>query len=149
MNIQTDCEMLLLTALEHYATKHNISRENAIDIFHKHQVFENILVQHEYLHQVSIQEIDEYVEKLINKSNNELVVFHGSCFRFDKIDLKKSHNWRDFGKGFYTTVLQKQSENWAFHRALRENTKKYYVYTYLFTENSEMKVKRFPVVNNP
>ena len=31
-----------------------------------------------------------------------------------KIDFSKSHNRRDFGKGFYTTILRAQSKEWAY-----------------------------------
>ena len=47
----------------------------------------------------------EYVEKVIAEDSRELMVYHGTCSDFDKIDLKKSHNRRDFGKGFYCTIL--------------------------------------------
>ena len=40
----------------------------------------------------------------------ELVIYHGSNFAFDKIDLEKSHDRRDFGRGFYCTVLESQAE---------------------------------------
>lgn len=59
------------------------------------------------------------------------------------MDLSKSYNRRDFGKGFYTTILQSQSKEWAYRLSLREKKEKYYVYEYLFSENEVLKVKRF------
>ena len=47
MSIQSDIEMLSIEALEYYAKKHQISEDDAFNIFYKHQVFEKILVQHE------------------------------------------------------------------------------------------------------
>ena len=147
MSAQTDCEMLAIRALENYATQHHIAGEMAADIFHKNQVFEKMLIQHEYLHQISINEVDEFVEKIISDASTELVGYHGSCYEFDEIDLRKSHNRRDFGKGFYTTILQSQSEEWGYRLSLREKRNKYYVYEYIFEENPELNVKRFDTLS--
>lgn len=51
-----------------------------------------------------------------------MVVYHGSCHEFENIDLSKSHNRRDFGKGFYTTILQSQSKEWL--EFIKENRNK-------------------------
>lgn len=42
-----------------------------------------------------------------------MILYHGSNCNFDKIDLSKSKDKRDFGKGFYTTTLKNQAEEWA------------------------------------
>jgi hypothetical protein len=42
-----------------------------------------------------------------------LILFHGSNHHFDEVDLSKSKDFRDFGRGFYTTTLRKQAEDWA------------------------------------
>ncbi|MFW2488772.1 DUF3990 domain-containing protein [Clostridium chromiireducens] len=52
-------------------------------------------------------------------SNNELMLFHGTNELFDAIDLGKSKNKRDFGKGFYTTTLESQSKSWAENMFIR------------------------------
>ena len=31
----------------------------------------------------------------------KIIVYHGTAFDFENIDLSKSKNKRDFGKGFY------------------------------------------------
>ena len=43
-----------------------------------------------------------------------LILFHGSNHHFDEVDLSKSKNFRDFGRGFYTTTSIKnyESEEW-------------------------------------
>lgn len=143
MSVQTDCEMLSVEAMEAYARKYNLSGNEVAKLFHKNQVFENMLIQHEYLHQVSFEEIMEFVENVIADDSRELVVYHGSCFNFEKIDLSKSHNRRDFGKGFYTTILRVQSKEWAYRLSLREKKKEYCVYEFLFEEVPTLKVKRF------
>ena len=63
-----------------------------------------MLVQHEYLHQIDFEEIMEYVDGIMEEGSKELVVYHGSCWDFTEIDLSKSYNRRDFGKGFYTLM---------------------------------------------
>lgn len=143
MSIQTDCEMLSVEVMEAYAEKYNLSGNNVAELFHKNQVFEKMLIQHEYLHQISFEEVMEFVEKVIVDDSRELVVYHGTCAEFEKIDLNKSHNRRDFGKGFYTTILQSQSKEWAYRLSLREKKNDYYVYEFLFEEVSVLKVKRF------
>ena len=65
-----------------------------------------------------------------------------------KINLNKSHNRRDFGKGFYTTILQSQSKEWAYRLSLREKQNDYYVYEFLFEEVPALKVKRFDRLND-
>lgn len=105
MSVQTDCEILSVQAIEAYARKYHISGNDVVELFHKNQVFEKMMIQHEYLHQVSFEEVLEYVEKIIMENSAELVVYHGSCYEFENIDLSKSHNRRDFGKGFYTTIF--------------------------------------------
>ena len=47
----------------------------------------------------------------------KLILYHGSNCNFDTIDLQKSKDKRDFGKGFYTTTLPEQAdENEAINR---------------------------------
>lgn len=147
MSVQTDCEMLAVQAMEAYARKYHVSGNDVVELFHENQVFEKMMIQHEYLHQISFEEVLEYVEKVIMESSKELVVYHGSCYEFENIDLNKSHNRRDFGKGFYTTILQSQSEEWGFRLSLREKKKKYFVYEYLFEENPILNVKRFDALS--
>jgi hypothetical protein len=43
----------------------------------------------------------------------KLILYHGSNQNFDTVDLSKSKDKRDFGRGFYTTTLRKQAEDWA------------------------------------
>ena len=119
-----------------------------VELFQKNQVFEKMLIQHEYLHQVSFEEVMEFVENLIADASRELVVYHGTCSEFEKINLNKSHNRRDFGKGFYTTILQSQSKEWAYRLSLREKQNDYYVYEFLFEEVPALKVKRFDRLND-
>ena len=147
MSAQTDCEMLSIEVLEAYAEKYNLSGSKVAELFHKNQVLEKMLIQHEYLHQVSFEEVLEFVENAIADESRELVVYHGTCSEFEKVDLSKSHNRRDFGKGFYTTILQSQSKEWAYRLSLREKKNDYYVYEFVFEEVPALNVKRFDRLN--
>lgn len=147
MSIQADTEMISIRAMETYALKNHISGEEAIELFHKYQIFEKIMVQHEYLHQVSFEEVMEYVEKSIREDTHKLAVFHGTTKIFDKIDLKQSHNRRDFGMGFYTTILENQAKEWAYRLSQRERSNVYYVYQYSYKESGHLKIKRFDSLN--
>lgn len=99
MSIQSDVEMLSIRVLEDYAREHHLSERDAVDLFYKYQVFEKLILQHEYLHQLDFSETVKYVEELMLQKSSVLVVYHGSNIAFDQIDLSKSHNRRDFGRG--------------------------------------------------
>ena len=147
MSIQSDVEMLSIQALEHYAKKHDFSEEKVFELFSHHQVFEKILVQHETLHQLDLEETLRYVEEIISKNAPELIVYHGSNIAFDKIDLQKSHNRRDFGRGFYCTVLENQATEWAKRLYLRFHTGGQYVYRYIFRQTENLKIKHFTALD--
>lgn len=52
MSIQSDIEMLSVQSMEVYAKRHGLRGDEVVELFHKCQVFEKMLIQHEYLHQV-------------------------------------------------------------------------------------------------
>lgn len=80
--------------------------------------------------------------------SKELVVLSWAVvLTFDEVDISKSHNRRDFGRGFYTTVLKEQSKAWAYRLSFREKKEQYYVYEFLFEENTELSVKRFDTLS--
>ena len=96
MSIQSDVEMISIQAMEKYALRNQMTAKEVNQIFREHQVFEKIILQHEYLHQVSFEEIMEFVDKVIEESTDEFILFHGTIHDFNKIMLDKSHNRRDF-----------------------------------------------------
>lgn len=147
MSVQSDVELMSIQALENYARHHHMSAKKTVDLFNKYQVFEKLLLQHEILHQLDFSDTDNYVEEIIEKKSDELIVYHGSNVVFDKIDLSMSHNRRDFGKGFYCTVLEKQSVEWAKRLYMRNFEGGKYVYQYIFTQNENIKVKRFATLD--
>ena len=40
-------------------------------------------------------------------------LYHGTNMDFDRIDVKKSKAYKDFGQGFYLTDIRTQAEDWA------------------------------------
>ena len=70
MSVQTDCEMLSVQSMEAYARKYHISGTDVVKLFHENQVFEKMLIQHEYLHQVSFEEVLEFIKE--NRSKGGL-----------------------------------------------------------------------------
>lgn len=148
MGIQSDIEMLSVQAMEVYAKKNNITSTEVIGLFQKHQLFEKIILQHEYLHQISFEEFMEFINKSLGESSKDLLLYHGTCADFDTIKLSYSHNRRDFGIGFYTTLIEKQAKDWGYRLSLRENRKEYYVYQFIFSEIESLKIKRFDSLNN-
>lgn len=143
MSIRSDIEILSIQTMEQYAENNNMDIEDAMQLFYKHQIFEKIILQHEYLHQISFEEVMEFVEKALFDESKELVLYHGTAADFERISLRKSHNRRDFGIGFYTTILEKQAKEWGYRLSLREKKKQYYVYQYIFRESDNLRVKRF------
>ena len=51
-----DCEMLSVQAMEAYARKYHVSGNDVVELFHRNQVFEKMMIQYEYLHQISFEE---------------------------------------------------------------------------------------------
>ncbi len=147
MSLQSDTEMLSVSAVEEYASQNSISVDAAYELFHHHQIFEKIILQHEYLHQVSMDEVMEFVNNEIQHDKHDLLLFHGTNVDFIEIQLNKSHNKRDFGTGFYTTILEEQAREWAYRLSLRNHSNKYYVMKFLFAENEDLKIKRFDSLN--
>lgn len=143
MSVQSDVELLYIMAREHYAKEHKLSSKEVQRTFHGNHVLENIMLQHEYLHQISLQEVFDFVDKIISDNDKSLFVYHGTTYDFKKIDLNKSHNRRDFGQGFYTTILEDQARQWAYRLALRNHMRKYYVYKYCFIDDADLRIKRF------
>ena len=53
-----------------------------------------------------------------------LTVYHGGYQTVDKPKIKASKNTKDFGTGFYCTIIKEQAQRWA----RRYNTKLVSIY---------------------
>jgi hypothetical protein len=62
-----------------------------------------------------------------------MTVFHGSNVDFNKISLDFAKDRRDFGRGFYTTTIKEQAEEWAENICRRYKTKTAYLYIFEFS----------------
>jgi hypothetical protein len=72
-----------------------------------------------------------------------LTLYHGSNAAFDSVDLEKSKDRRDFGRGFYLTSLKQQAIDWALTMKRRFASESCYVYTFEFKVDSSLKIKPF------
>ena len=77
MNKQSDIEFLFVLVTESYSKNHDLSYEEVVVIFQKNHIFEKMLIQHEYLHQIALEEVIEFVEKNISEKKG-LILYHGS-----------------------------------------------------------------------
>lgn len=74
-------------------------------------------------------------------------LFHGTNTKFDLIDLSKSKDKRDFGKGFYTTTFFEQAEKWAKNQNIRYGGDGSFVKEFEYTADSCLNIKVFPEMN--
>lgn len=68
------------------------------------------------------------------------IIYHGSYCKVEKPKIMDGKFTRDFGKGFYCTILSEQAEKWA---------KKYdtpVINMYEYNENTKLKIKDFTVM---
>jgi hypothetical protein len=76
-----------------------------------------------------------------------MILYHGSNQNFDKIDLTKSKDNRDFGKGFYTTVFKEQAESWAQVLFDRNGGEGLFLYEFAFDFTADLQIKKFDGVS--
>ncbi len=68
------------------------------------------------------------------------IIYHGSYCEVQKPEIREGKYTKDFGVGFYCTVLEEQAIKWA---------KKYdtpIINKYEYEENQELKIKEFTVM---
>jgi hypothetical protein len=49
-----------------------------------------------------------------------MIVYHGSNDEVKNPEITHSKAFLDFGRGFYVTTFQKQAEQWALRKAIRQ-----------------------------
>lgn len=49
-----------------------------------------------------------------------MIVYHGSSLEVKNPKITHSKAFLDFGRGFYVTTFQKQAEQWALRKAIRQ-----------------------------
>jgi hypothetical protein len=76
-----------------------------------------------------------------------MIVYHGSSIEVKRPEISFSKSFLDFGKGFYMTTFQRQAEQWALRKAIRQG-KEAIVNVYNFQDNlDEYKVLSFESEN--
>ena len=66
-----------------------------------------------------------------------MTVFHGGYTPIENPEIRKGHHTKDFGDGFYCTIIKEQAQRWA----RRYDSK--IVSVYEVRMNSELKIKEF------
>lgn len=74
---------------------------------------------------------------------SEQVLYHGTNTVFTTLDLAYSRDKRDFGKGFYTTTLQKQAEDWAKNIHSRYGGEGAFLYAFEYRNDPALNIKTF------
>ena len=77
-----------------------------------------------------------------------MTLFHGSNQDFTGVDLSKSKDKRDFGKGFYTTTIKEQALQWGFNMFNRLGGSGIYLYSFEFSPSPDLKSKHFSGISN-
>ena len=75
-------------------------------------------------------------------------LYHGSNYNFNNIDLSKSKDRRDFGKGFYTTTIKEQAQQWGYNMFNRFGGDGIFLYEFEFTPSSDLLSKKFPEISD-
>jgi hypothetical protein len=77
-----------------------------------------------------------------------MTLYHGSNQDFNNIDLSKSKDRRDFGKGFYTTTIREQALQWGYNMYNRFGGDGIFLYEYDFSPSSDLVSKQFPEISD-
>ena len=78
---------------------------------------------------------------------DDIIVYHGTCFSFKKPDLTKTNPNKDFGKGFYLTTDRKQAIKFAKNKAIRCHKNKCFLNTYRLKDIKNLNVVKFDSAN--
>jgi hypothetical protein len=72
-----------------------------------------------------------------------MIIYHGSNQDFDNVDLSKSKDRRDFGRGFYTTTIREQALQWGYNMFNRFGGEGIFLYEFEFSPLNSLKSKQF------
>ena len=80
--------------------------------------------------------------KKVTNSMAKMTVYHGGYVPEEHPEIRKGRNTKDFGTGFYCTIIKEQAQRWA----KRYNTK--IVSIYDVRMDSSLKIKDFKEMND-
>ena len=69
---------------------------------------------------------------------SEVILFHGSNVVVENPRILENGFYKNFGYGFYCTIIEKQAKRWALTKG-----RNHIVNKYLYDENTELKIKKF------
>jgi hypothetical protein len=82
------------------------------------------------------------------KKEKRMILYHGSNQSFNNVDLSKSKDRRDFGKGFYTTTIREQALQWGYNMFNRFGGEGIFLYELDFSPSGSLKSKQFPEISD-
>ena len=82
------------------------------------------------------------------KKEKYMIIFHGSNHDFNIVDLSKSKDRRDFGKGFYTTTIKEQAQQWGYNMFNRLGGDGIFLYEFEFSPSPDLLSKRFSDISD-
>jgi len=77
-----------------------------------------------------------------------MILYHGSNQDFNNVDLSKSKDRRDFGKGFYTTTIKEQALQWGYNMFNRFDGEGIFLYEFDFSPSENLKSKIFKEISD-
>lgn len=70
-----------------------------------------------------------------------MIVYHGSNVIIEQPKIQLTGFYKDFGFGFYCTVLERQAQRWAINKL-----PKHVVNLYYYVENAQLKTLKFDLM---
>ena len=77
-----------------------------------------------------------------------MIIYHGSNHDFNSVDLSKSKDKRDFGRGFYTTTLKEQAQQWGYTMFNRFGGDGIFLYEFEFSPSTDLLSKKIPEISD-
>ncbi len=74
--------------------------------------------------------------------NGKKILYHGTIYQHDVIDLSKCKKYGDFGAGYYLTTLFNQAYTWAKNKSHGN----YYVYKYSLHQFPQNNIRILPLL---
>ena len=77
-----------------------------------------------------------------------MILYHGSNQDFSGVDLSKTKDRRDYGKGFYTTTIREQALQWGYNMYNRFGGEGIFLYEFDFSFSSDLVSKIFREISD-
>lgn len=138
--------------LEKYSLSKGISGLQALALFKEYGADEFRLKHYDLLHTQGTGYVLDEVQRFIDR-RKKMRLYHGSVFEVRKPSFQYGRKKIDFGKGYYTTTQDEQTENWTIIKQDRTKAPKRIVSVYEIDDallsNPELKFREFHGVDEP